>query len=232
MASIKFTGLVLGIRGSIAGSTFQGSKTGFTVKSKQAYKITVPKYTQGAALFTYKNVYQYTSQFWRKLTEVERETWITAASSFPAINKWGDTYTPSGYQLYISFTVNLLLIGLYPPTTAPTPYSFSEFSFVSVDDITTTLMQLNLSMSTDTQVVIEVRASTCISRGSRSPRGGLKFINYYSGSSGSLPNIIEDYLARYSSVINNTRVVFAIRLVNRDSGQYTAWQYNAGHVTF
>lgn len=47
---------------------------------------------------------------WNRLTENEQISWNDVAVNFPAKNKYGDIYTPSGYQVFMKLNSNLALI--------------------------------------------------------------------------------------------------------------------------
>lgn len=228
MASIKYTGIVHGIKGSLAGTIFQGGHAGNIMRSKmQNVKKQVP-FLQSSLGYTSQSVYQYLSQQWRTLTDVQRASWATAAPSFPYTNRWGDTYTPSSFNLFMSLNVNLVLSGIAYVPTAPTPYTFLSFTFDSVSTITATTMQLNFDCETDSNCRIEVRSCASTSKGSKSPRGGGKFITYRACNAGATPNVIDEYVARFGAPLNASKIYFAARLVNRVSGQFTAWQLKGG----
>lgn len=65
------------------------------------------------------------SSGWRGLTQAQRDSWNSAAPSFPQQDNLGQTITLTGAQLYARCNANLLLIGGSAITTAPTPASFA-----------------------------------------------------------------------------------------------------------
>ena len=232
MASIKYTGIVHGIKGSIAGTIFQEGHAGSIVRAKMhAIKKQNP-FLISSLGYTSQSVYQYLSQQWRALTDTQRASWVTAAPSFPYTNRWGDTYTPTSFNLFMSLNVNLVLSGIAYVATAPTPYTFLSFTFDSVSTITDTSMVLHFDCDTDSNCRIEVKSCASTSKGSRSPRGGGKWITYSACNAGATPDVIDEYKARFGTPINASKIYFAARLVNRVSGQFTAWQYKGGIVSF
>lgn len=230
MGTIKYSGLVLGIKGSIAGTTFQGGRAGNTIKSKQFNVKRKFALAIGSRPVRPKSAMQQITQHWRTMGEDYRASWVTAAPSFPFINKWGDTYTGSGFQLYVSLTLNLVYYGTPISNTAPSPYTFDVFSVTGVEDIDADDVNIDIVGSANDAVVIEVMATNGISRGSQSPRGGFKFIGFFPTIDTGVLDVTTEYFARFPHPNNNTRVGFKLRLVNIHTGEATAWQYTAGHV--
>lgn len=61
------------------------------------------------------------SKNWQALESSDREAWNAAAPSFPFTNKWGEQYTGSGFQLFISINSKLLPLGQVMQTLPPSP---------------------------------------------------------------------------------------------------------------
>jgi hypothetical protein len=124
MAIMKLTAFNGGLKGSIAGTIFQGGKYGQVARTKVRDAI-----SEGAKLMKadaglvipWKRNFTTISTTWRTLAPHERTSWSTAAPSFPFTNKFGEVYTPSGFQLFMSLNMSLLNSGEMAITTAPLP---------------------------------------------------------------------------------------------------------------
>jgi len=78
MARIIYSALVDSIRGSIQGTTFQRNAYGYTVKGKpNMVNPNTPR--QNRRKRTFSNA----SQFWRTLSDSDREAWDAYANTFP-----------------------------------------------------------------------------------------------------------------------------------------------------
>lgn len=97
MAVIKTAPVVSSIRGSVGGVTFTRSRAGAVARAriKPCGSFTAPQMKQ-RAMHTQK-IYA-----WRnRLSDANRLEWNTAAGTVRWINKIGEEYTPSGYQLFM-----------------------------------------------------------------------------------------------------------------------------------
>lgn len=113
MPSIKFTALVSDMKGKANGSVFSKNKQGnyFRNNPKGGGRKTARWDQQKVRFGSLANSY-------RSLTTEEKEAWDNLAASWPLENKFGETYYPSGYQLYMQLNGNLTAIG-YPALTTP-----------------------------------------------------------------------------------------------------------------
>lgn len=123
MARIKYSALIENIRGSIAGTTFQSNKYGFTIKAKP--RMTKPNSpTQNR-----QKAYLSTAvKAWRELTQSVRDSWDTWSSTYPSYAKNNPAAQLSGYAVYTRQQVYRLMIGSAVYTSAP--------SFTLADDDT------------------------------------------------------------------------------------------------
>ena len=131
MATGKYGTIITDMKGSIGGTTFKGTRAGAVVQNK----ITSNSSAKFGGKSQINNNNQLiTSQLnfgtnlvnWNSLSDVDRQTWVTGAVNFPFVNKFGVSYTPSAFQLFMSCNQNLLAVQSAniatcpPPTTAST----------------------------------------------------------------------------------------------------------------
>ena len=78
------------------------------------------------------------SRQWSNLTAEERAAWVSAAPSFPFTNRYGESYTASGYQVFISINSRLIyMIGTdgftaVPPDPSSGTVSDWDYSTISL----------------------------------------------------------------------------------------------------
>lgn len=123
-AQVKYGAIITDMKGKAGGHVFKGTTAGGVMQAKASPlkgtssngKLT--KADAGRIIRTQANIAENASA-WRSLTDANRAAWVAAAPNFPFYNKFGEPYTPSGYQLFMSVNSNLLNIGETPLTTPP-----------------------------------------------------------------------------------------------------------------
>ena len=110
MALMKLTAFNGGMKGKIAGTIFQGGKMGQVVKNGIMDAVSAgAKLTKADAglVIPFKANWTKVATSWRTLDAAQRLAWTTAAPNFPATNRFGDSYTPSGFQVFMAINVGL-----------------------------------------------------------------------------------------------------------------------------
>lgn len=117
--------------GSIAGVTFQKSGQGYSVRSKPlGVHPRTPLQTLRRSQCADR------ARRWSAvLTESQRISWNNLASGLTRYNRFGDPYTPSGYQVYNEISSNRLLAGDAAPESAPVTLDVSPLSFGEITDV-------------------------------------------------------------------------------------------------
>lgn len=98
MARIKYSALVQSINGSIAGTTFQNNRYGFTAKRKSAIKKPNTLYQQQR-----KNLLMSNAQQWRVLSEANRTQWFNWAEANPTPTRLNPDAYLNGYNLFMAY---------------------------------------------------------------------------------------------------------------------------------
>jgi hypothetical protein len=100
MARIKYSALVDQINGSIGGTTFQNNRYGFTIKRKPAGKKT------GSAIQKQRrNAVAAVGQDWIGLTDAQRNSWDTYASTFPRATRLNPNAFLNGFNYFQKYTL-------------------------------------------------------------------------------------------------------------------------------
>lgn len=112
MPSIKFTGLISDMKGKANGSVFSKNKQGnyFRNNPNGGGRKTARWDKQKVQFGNLANTF-------RSLTTEDKDAWNNLAASWPLLNKFGDEYYPSGYQLFMKLNGNLVSKGFSPLTT-------------------------------------------------------------------------------------------------------------------
>lgn len=106
MATIQYSGLVTQIKGSIGGSTFQSNRNGFSIRNKP-----IPRNPQSATQQQVRGLIGYLSQYWRTLSDSERDSWNAVVNSWPAVDAYGNPVVLSGYSIFLSANTGLSICG-------------------------------------------------------------------------------------------------------------------------
>lgn len=124
MAIMKLTAFNGGLKGSIAGTIFQGGKYGQVARTKLVDAISdgakLSKADAGLVI-PWKRNFTSISTYWRTLDPGQRAAWSASAPDFPFTNKFGDAYTPSGFQLFMSLNMALVNAGIAMIHNPPLP---------------------------------------------------------------------------------------------------------------
>lgn len=97
MAQIRWSGLMSEMKGKLNGSIFQGSADGQIMRNRKS----------GGGRNTLlwrdsKADFAYVVKTWRDLSAICRETWEVQRVNWPFVNKFGENYIGSAFQLYVA----------------------------------------------------------------------------------------------------------------------------------
>lgn len=194
MARIIYTALVESIRGSIAGTTFQRNKHGYTVK-KKPNMINPNTALQNARKVLFSSVVR----AWRDLTSTQRANYETYASTYPQYAKNNPSSQLSGFSVFTRYNclrrlTDYSILSSWPGTVPTT------------DTITVTVtndsgvLQINISDSDESENWLVL---FFISRPFKPTQNFIgtspKFIGYLSNANQSL-DISTDYADLFGSI--------------------------------
>lgn len=239
MALIKLTAVVDNISGKLNGSVFARNKGGHYIRSKS--NPTNPKtidQTDNRVRFG-----QLASE-WRGLAEGTRRAWNNIAPDFPYQNRLGDTKILSGFSLFQKLNNNKRLAGATPTglSLAPqAPVTFADpidlTAIVSIDqdgdlamvEYDTTL----LGPIGDCSVLMYATAP--MSKGISNFDNRLRLVSVADipiqpGATRKFV-ITEDYEAKFGAPALGQKVGYAIRVVNKITGQASQLLKNTVEVS-
>lgn len=102
------------VRGKVGGIVFSKCKQGSTVRLRVN-----PSQPQTADQMLVRGYLATASAAWAGLTDGQRTSWETYASTHPVTNVFGETTYLSGHQYYCKCAALLLALGKSAPTTPP-----------------------------------------------------------------------------------------------------------------
>lgn len=129
MASVKYSGIITELKGSIGGVTFQKCGQILSCRSNPSHKQSFSSFGQSS-----RNSFLQSSSLWRSLDTFERAAWAAVASSYPTVDKWGSPVILNGYQIFMYVNRFLWSSGLSMISTAVS-YSSHPIFYMSLDDL-------------------------------------------------------------------------------------------------
>lgn len=214
MASIKWSALVSEVKGVLNGSIMSNSSRGQTIRNRHA----------GGGRKTSlwgrsKVMLAYVSSTWRTLTPTQQLAWETMAVSYPYIDKFGNPQTPSGYQLYCTLNINLLLTNNLVDPTPHAPTAESNIAPFDFDNNAIGGFEMNFTPSAGAISIIMVYASAQLSAGVTRQPQAMRLISKVSDNTASPYTLTADYLRLFPPLQSGGRIFLKAEQIQIDIGQ-------------
>tara|TARA_R110000782_G_scaffold252544_1_gene340385 strand:+ start:121 stop:816 length:696 start_codon:yes stop_codon:yes gene_type:complete len=171
MASIRFN-QIADARGSINGTVYSRGIGGLYMKNRVS-----PVNPQTAKQTAVRAALAALATSWRGLSDDQRTSFKGQVANYPATNRLGETYTPSGYQLYMTLNGNLSAVNTeaIEVPIAPVAFSASLVSAMSIvitaGAVSTGTVSLDDTQGSNETILIEMTGA--LSAGVSAPSGGL-----------------------------------------------------------
>ena len=214
MASILFGLVVTDARGKLGGHVFTKGRSGNTLRTKG-----IPTNPQTAAQQAIRASLGALSSAWRSLTETQRASWNSAVESFKKTNVFGNSYAPSGKNLYVSLNQNLSNAGQTAIESAPEPAAVSAagLSYIEIQ-VGIEAMLLSWADTTAGQTVL-VFLTPPMSAGKYFVKSQYRLLTTAVQSTASPIDIWTDYVARFGTPIEGQKVYAKVIPINNTTGQ-------------
>lgn len=227
MATVKYGTVVTELKGSAGGTTFKSNGSGFSMQNKINSNPTAKKggkLTKADASRVINAQLNQTQsiQAWRALTAGERSSWEAGAVNFPFVNRFGEQYTGSGYQLFISVNNNLQAVGEPILTTCPAPGAIDPAPSFTVAYVGGGTPALNVSGSNISGYSQILFATAQQSLGRNFETGRLKGIRVLPDTTAFPLNVIANYQSLFGTMPASGNVWFEMRIVHVASGRQGA----------
>lgn len=215
MASIKYSGLVQNVKGSLNGTVLQGNGSNTIVRTKPSATVSNSSYSQVS-----KSILRKIAVSWKNITQAQRAEWAAYALSQSITNKFGDKVKISGYQAFMSANTFLASSNNTVLVSPPVAQSITDIGEISVDGTDLTDIKLNWQYFTGTNEQIQIYASIVGSMGKGFRRSEMKEIMFFDAS-GDLNTFINvEYDQRFPYQPTSGRIYVMTRVVNIVTGQY------------
>jgi hypothetical protein len=203
--------------GSIGGATGAQNRGGNYLRARVA-PVQPRTVAQQAVRATLASI----SSTWKTLTASQIAAWNSLASSISLKDSLGNTYKPSGSQLYTGSNVNLSDVGASLITAAPAGApSFPDLLGITATASagTPTFTVVPGIGSAPTGNVFRVRCTPQVSPGkSYFGKGAYRVIGHFAATSYASLNIEAAFVARFGALVAGRQVAVTVDLVNITTG--------------
>ena len=219
---IKWSGIaVTDGRGKVGGTVFSKSRGGATAKNK-----VTPSNPRSANQSLIRARFTALSQQFRTLGAAAISAWNTAAASgFSLTNIFGDVVQMSGINFFVRVNQNLLLAGGATITSPPNPVDSAAPMYGAEPTCipgTSLFLKADFGGASNTvpaNNALVVYATPILSPGISNVRSKLRILTVLPAASNTATlDLLTAYETKYGIVAANDNIVFAMQVINTDSG--------------
>jgi len=159
---VKWSGIAITDgRNKVGGSVASRNTFGAYVRNK-----VTPVNPQTPAQSTVRARFADISQAWRDLTPAERDEWNEAVPSYESTDIFGDTLTPTGFNLHQQLNLNLAAVALPFITSPEAPADVQSLTNLSVDlDVGGTNIEVDSTEAIEATTDFVIKATPGLSAG-------------------------------------------------------------------
>lgn len=227
MASVRYGAFITEMRGSVGGSTFKGSKYGPVCQTKEEAIASSAKLTKADAgrLFQPTKIIAEVSGLWRLLTDAQRAAWNAAAPNWPALNRFGDTYTPSGFQVFMKLNAQLANLTGVTLGDPPLPVSIGVLAATTFDIPDDVNMNIDYTGGVPAGFQLRVEATQSMNASVEAKNSFFKIVAQIPNGVVFPQNLADGYVPIYGAWISGATIWFRICLISITTGQKGLYQY-------
>jgi len=215
---MKYTSPIISqARASLGGATFSANRGGNYVRARIA-----PVQPRSPAQQAARGQFSTVSGDWKTLTAAQRAGWVAIAATVTLQDSLGNSYIPTGNQLFVGNNRNLLVNA--EPVVSAAPGSKPDFVNLSPFTLTSSAGTPTMSVAPPTTAaptgfVFEVAASSQQSPGvAFFSKSSYRYIETFPATAFAALNILAAYTARWGTLVAGQRVAIRIRLVQIATG--------------
>lgn len=194
MAKIKFGMMMTDARGKLGGQVFSKNRSGAYVRTK-----VTPVNPRTAAQQLSRSILGLLSASWSGLTEVQRRSWNAAVDDWQKTDIFGDLRKPTGKNLFTGLNKELKQSGQPQVLLPPDKVVLPEFD-ISAANFEVTTPEFEVDLNADlTGFRVQISATPPMSQGTTFIDDKLRVVGYVAGTSGSLFDITNLYIAKFGT---------------------------------
>jgi len=215
-AKIKFGMMMTDARGKLGGQVFSKNRAGAYIRTK-----VTPVNPQTSFQALVRSFFTAITTGWRLLTVLQRDAFQAAVSNWTTTDIFGDSKTPSGFQLYTKLNSNLLNAGQVAISSPPLPASIPVFTIDTfLNSVTAGDMEIdgsNFPVPIDHVLIVE--ATPPLSPGKFFAKSEFAKIAVAGAATAGPYVIVGNYNAKYGARILGQKIFVRAKLVNTTTGQ-------------
>jgi hypothetical protein len=210
----KFGALMTDGRGKSGGHVLTRNRQGAAMRTK-ASPVQRRSNTQQQA----KSRFTSLSQAWRNLTEAQRVSWNNAAPDFVFTNVFGDSYSPTGKNLFMLLNENILNAGgtqISAPVLPVSPTALTSFAIGSNTSAAQTLTFAASPVPANEALIIE--ATRPLSAGIYAAGSSFRKLTTVAAAATSPVNTFAAYSALFGTPVTGKKIFFRATPVSITTG--------------
>jgi hypothetical protein len=216
MAKVKFSALISEMRNKLNGSVFSRNRGGAYLRNK-----VTPTNPRTAAQVAQRNLLTSFSQLWRALTQVQRDAWLAAVSSWARTDVFGDVVNPSGSTLYIRLNINVALAGGTPLVVPPNQVGAAALSDLSVTaDVSSSAVDVVFDPDpVPVGHVLVIEATAQLSAGISNANNKFRVIQTEIAAAASPADVFASYTAKFGALSAGKKIFVRAKFINKTTGE-------------
>jgi hypothetical protein len=221
MASILYGALVSDLAGKVGGQNFQRGLAAPSLRNISTKRKKFNVTPVGNAIPTIRGRFAYVTRSWRSLSPTQQYDWAVAAPSFPRLNKFGATYSPSAYQLFVELSLGLTYIGSAIAVSAPAISAFVTPSWsIAYAGGGGSIIITQAPVYTYVPYATIIRATVYQSAGLAVIPSRLKVLTFFQfKASVHTLDVSSWFYAMYGSARAGTKAFFSVNQINVNTGE-------------
>lgn len=213
---VKWGAFIVDGRNKVGGHVASKNRSGAYIRTK-----VTPANPQSSAQLLVRQRFTTNSQAWRGLTTTQRDAWAAAVTNFLSTDIFGDTVTPSGFNLYIQLNNNLLTVGQPVIVDPPLPESVQGFTaFDLTADTSGAGFDIAFAPAIAANVQVILWATPPLSPGKNFVKSQYRLISILDDTDLTPHDAQAAYIAKYGALpAIGTKVFAKFKPINEDTGQ-------------
>lgn len=216
MAKILTTAIVDGISGKLRGSVFAKNRSGAYIRGKGSVSNPQTSYQQAV-----RGLFASFAASFRSLTEEQQNAWNGAVEAWKKTDIFGNSYKPTGLNLYVLVNINLNSAGTAPIDVPAMPVEMPLVGDLGLSvNVSDEEFIVSFSGSpVPSGFVFEVKSTPAFSPGVRYVKNKFRQVAVLPNGATSPQNIYSSQIARHGSLVAGMRYAITVTPISRATGQ-------------
>lgn len=211
----KFGAIVVDGRGKAGGHVFTKNRQGSAMRTKVT-PINRRTNSQQLAKVTFSDI----SDNWKSLTQAQRDSWDNASQDVSRRTIFGDSYHPTGKNLYMIINQGLTLAGSPTVDDVPATTPATALTALGVASNTDAAQTLSFAPSpVPADMIVIVQATRPLSAGSNAPSGKFRDFTTIAAAGTTPANTFAAYVAKFGTPVTGKKIFFRAYVINALTGQ-------------